>query len=106
MLRRQMAAPTTDAIAKEVARMRLAWTIAEPWKNSDATLIVEERKFHVHQTLLTLSSPFFEALFSDTNFAEGTVLITRWKMRHRRQCLSTGQSRSAERAAAALASSL
>ncbi|XP_065835838.1 BTB and MATH domain-containing protein 38-like [Oscarella lobularis] len=44
---------------------------AEPWKNSDATLIVEERTFHVHQTMLKLSSPFFEALFSDTDFAEG-----------------------------------
>ena len=45
----------------------------EPWQDSDATLIVEDRVFHVHRTMLSLASPFFRALFSDSKakFVEG-----------------------------------
>ena len=43
----------------------------KPWKKSDATLIVEDRVFHVHQSVLSVASPFFETLFADAKFAEG-----------------------------------
>ena len=45
----------------------------KPWKNSDATLIVEDSVsvFHVHQSVLSVASPFFETLFAEAKFAEG-----------------------------------
>ena len=43
----------------------------KPWKNSDVTLTVEDRVFHVHRSVLGVASPFFEALFSDDKFVEG-----------------------------------
>ena len=43
----------------------------KPWKKSDATLIVEDSVFHVHQSVLSVASPFFETLFADAKFAEG-----------------------------------
>ena len=45
----------------------------EPWKNSDATLIVEDKIFYVHQIVLGVASPFFETLFAEAKFAEGTT---------------------------------
>ena len=37
---------------------------AKPWKSSDLVLSVENRKFHVHRTLLAVASPVFERMFS------------------------------------------
>lgn len=46
---------------------------SQQWKSSDVVLLVEGRKFHVHRTVLTLSSPVFETMFS-SNFKEKSAL--------------------------------
>ena len=37
---------------------------SQPWKLSDAVLVVEEERLHVHRALLALSSPVFEKMFT------------------------------------------
>lgn len=44
-----------------------------PWKSSDLVLLVEERKLHVHRSLLRVASPVFETMFS-SNFKEKSAL--------------------------------
>lgn len=44
-------------------------SFSQPWKNSDAVLVVEEKELHVHTTILSLASPVFEKMF-DGNFKE------------------------------------
>ena len=39
------------------------------WKMSDLVLLVEERKLHVHKSILAISSPVFETMMS-SNFKE------------------------------------
>lgn len=36
---------------------------SEPWKFSDVVLVVEEQKFHVHRSTLSMWSPVFETMF-------------------------------------------
>ena len=36
----------------------------EVWQNSDAVLIVEKKKLHVHSTILSLASPVFDKMFN------------------------------------------
>lgn len=44
-------------------------SFSQPWKNSDAVLVVEGKELHVHTTILSLASPVFEKMF-DGNFKE------------------------------------
>ena len=37
---------------------------SEPWKSSDAVLVVEEERLHVHRAVLAIASPVFEKMFS------------------------------------------
>ena len=37
---------------------------SEPWKCSDAVLVVEDQKFHVHRYILAMWSPVFEKMFT------------------------------------------
>ena len=37
---------------------------SEPWKFSDVVLVVEDQKFHVHRSTLSIWSPVFEAMFT------------------------------------------
>ena len=37
---------------------------SEPWKFSDVVLVVEEQKFHVHRSTLSMWSPVFETMFT------------------------------------------
>ena len=37
---------------------------SEPWDNSDAVLIVENEKFHVHKFILGMASPVFKRMFA------------------------------------------
>ncbi|KAK3699163.1 hypothetical protein QZH41_011863, partial [Actinostola sp. cb2023] len=46
---------------------------SSPWHLSDAVLIVEERRFHVHKSTLSMWSPVFEAMFT-SDFKEKTAL--------------------------------
>ena len=41
----------------------------EPWKLSDLVLVVEDKKFHVHRSILAFWSPVFEKMFT-TEFKE------------------------------------
>ena len=36
----------------------------EPWKLSDVVLVVEDKKFHVHRSILAFWSPVFEKMFT------------------------------------------
>ena len=36
----------------------------EPWQQSDAVLIVEEKQLHVHSIILSLASPVFDKMFN------------------------------------------
>ena len=36
----------------------------EPWKLSDVVLVVEDKKFHVHRSILAVWSPVFEKMFT------------------------------------------
>lgn len=42
---------------------------SKPWKMTDLVLSVERKKLHVHKSILTISSPVFEAMLS-SNFKE------------------------------------
>jgi len=37
---------------------------SEPWKFSDVVLVVEDQKFHVHRSTLSIWSPVFETMFT------------------------------------------
>lgn len=37
---------------------------SEPWKFSDIVLVVEDQKFHVHRSTLSIWSPVFETMFT------------------------------------------
>ena len=37
---------------------------SEPWDDSDAVLVVEDKKFYVHRCILSLQSPVFKAMFN------------------------------------------
>jgi len=37
---------------------------SEPWKFSDVVLVVEDQKFHVHRSTLSMWSPVFETMFT------------------------------------------
>ena len=37
---------------------------SEPWKFSDVVLVVEEQRFHVHRSTLSMWSPVFEKMFT------------------------------------------
>ena len=39
---------------------------SEPWKFSDVVLVVEDQKFHVHRSTLSMWSPVFETMFTST----------------------------------------
>ena len=39
---------------------------SEPWKFSDVVLVVEDQKFHVHRSTLSIWSPVFETMFTST----------------------------------------
>jgi len=45
----------------------------EPWKNSDATILVEDKVMHVHTNILSFASPVFEAMFN-SDFKESKDL--------------------------------
>ena len=36
---------------------------SEPWDFSDAVLVVEGEKFHVHRAILSMCSPVFKTMF-------------------------------------------
>ena len=36
---------------------------SEPWDFSDAVLVVEREKFHVHRSVLSMCSPVFKTMF-------------------------------------------
>ena len=44
---------------------------SEPWDDSDAVLVVEDKEFHVHRCILSLQSPVFKAMFNG-NFKDST----------------------------------
>ena len=46
----------------------------EPWQGSDAMLIVEDTKLHVHSQILSLASPVFAKMFS-SSFKEGLTKV-------------------------------
>ncbi|KAK3745866.1 hypothetical protein QZH41_013208 [Actinostola sp. cb2023] len=48
-------------------------TFSSPWHLSDAVLIVEEQRFHVHKSTLSMWSLVFEAMFT-SDFKEKTAL--------------------------------
>ena len=37
---------------------------SEPWKFSDVVLVVEDQKFHVHRSTLSIWSPVFKTMFT------------------------------------------
>ena len=37
---------------------------SKPWKFSDVVLVVEDQKFHVHRSTLSIWSPVFETMFT------------------------------------------
>ena len=41
-------------------------SFAEPWDYSDAILGVEDKMFHVHRSILAMSSPVFRAMFQSS----------------------------------------
>jgi len=45
---------------------------ADPWKDTDLVLVVEDERFHVHRLILSLNSPVFEAMFK-SQFQESTA---------------------------------
>ena len=42
---------------------------SQPWQNSDAVLVVEEKELHVHSNILSNTSPYFDKMFNG-NFKE------------------------------------
>ncbi|RMX54468.1 hypothetical protein pdam_00013169, partial [Pocillopora damicornis] len=44
---------------------------SEPWNFSDAVLVVEDKRFHVHRSILAISSPVFNTMFQ-SGFKEAT----------------------------------
>ena len=45
---------------------------SKPWKGSDAVLIVEEKELHVHTSILSCASKYFEKMFHG-NFKEAST---------------------------------
>ena len=43
-----------------------------PWGNSDVILVVEGKEFHVHRCILSLQSPYFNAMFNG-NFKDSST---------------------------------
>lgn len=37
---------------------------SQPWKSSDAVLLVEKKKLHVHTSILSMASPVFDRMFN------------------------------------------
>lgn len=44
---------------------------SEPWNFSDTVLIAEDKRFHVHKSILAISSPVFNTMFQ-SGFKEAT----------------------------------
>ena len=44
---------------------------SEPWNFSDAVLVVEDKRFQVHRSILAISSPVFNTMFQ-SGFKEAT----------------------------------
>ncbi|XP_022792457.1 BTB and MATH domain-containing protein 15-like isoform X2 [Stylophora pistillata] len=44
---------------------------SEPWNFSDTVLVVEDKRFHVHRSILAISSPVFNTMFQ-SSFKEAT----------------------------------
>lgn len=38
-------------------------TFSEPWNFSDTVLVAEDKRFHVHKSILAISSPVFNTMF-------------------------------------------
>lgn len=47
-------------------------SLSEPWDYSDTVLIVEDQRFHVHKSILSMSSPVFRTMFQ-SNFKEASM---------------------------------
>ena len=52
-----MASTTNDSLVDQP-------DFSEPWKFSDVVLVVEDQKFHVHRSTLSIWSPVFETMFT------------------------------------------
>lgn len=44
---------------------------SEPWNFSDTVLVAEDKRFHVHKSILAISSPVFNTMFQ-SGFKEAT----------------------------------
>ena len=44
---------------------------SQPWNDSDVVLVVEDKEFHVHRSILTLQSEVFKVMFKG-NFEDAT----------------------------------
>ena len=44
---------------------------SKPWDDSDVVLVVEDKEFHVHRSMLSMQSPVFKAMFNG-NFKDST----------------------------------
>ncbi|XP_066913571.1 BTB and MATH domain-containing protein 38-like [Clytia hemisphaerica] len=58
-----------NALMKLIEKEDRKDRFAQPWKNSDVVLVVEDKELHVHSITLSMVSPVFEAMFNG-NFKE------------------------------------
>ncbi|KXJ05424.1 BTB and MATH domain-containing protein 36 [Exaiptasia diaphana] len=47
-----------------VKKQKLEFAFSSPWHFSDVILVVEEQKFHVHKSTLSMWSSMFERMFT------------------------------------------
>ena len=76
MKRKSQTEADTDEAPSKATKFDPDAPFTQPWKNSDAILVVEDEELHVHSNILSMASPVFEAMFNG-NFKEaGTKKVT------------------------------
>ena len=56
--------PAKDAAPSKISTCKPELDFSQPWKMSDLVLVVEDKRFHVHRSILSMCSPVFDRMLS------------------------------------------
>ena len=69
MKRKSQSSEPEEQSAVKCSRQEHNSPFSKPWKGSDAVLVVEDKELHIHTTVLSLASEYFQKMFNG-NFKE------------------------------------
>ena len=55
--------------SQNVSKKQKENIFSQPWNKSDVVLVVDDKEFHVHRSMLSMQSPVFDALFNRSGYS-------------------------------------